>query len=773
MKKKLRVLGVMLVFSSLMAWAEVIEKIVITGNQKIAKETVQFYMKTREGEPFSEERLRGDFNTLWETGFFADIKFEAETGTTGKIVTIIVVENPVISSVTYKTGRKVKQEDIVQKLQENNVSILSSSYLSPYKLKKIEKIIMDMLIEKGYQDGKVNIEQKLTNGQVALTVKVDSGPKTRIGDIVFPGLKPKSVPPAFLRRGFKNNRFHGLLSALLAKDIYKKEKIAEDLEEVQLRLQQRGYLEAKVGTPELSMVHQKNAYDGKTLNMLKISVPVEMGQRYKVGAISIEGNKVLRAEALKMLIKLKKGQIYDIKKRNKGIEEIQKIYGTLGYFYAQVVPTENLDPVKKVADLAIRIQENEVVYLGKLEFTGNTYTKDHVIRREWFLREGKRLNSSALEDSIRRMKQLGLVTLEKMPEIKPDPQDPQKINITAEVKELNRQSINFNIGYSGYDGWFIALGYSTQNFLGLGETFTLNLQTGTRSQNYQFAFTEPYLFNLPANFGIDVFKTSYQIPYSYTRHGEGFNISSAARFWRYFGLSLIYGYENIEITDVSADYQAYNPYAFYYYTEGKRLSSYISPTIYYSTVDSPLFPSSGTKYLATYRYSGGILGGDIYLHRLKLEFVKFVPIFRRRNILGFHVAYERVSPFGGKALPFYERFFLGGERSIRGFDIYRIGPRSTDGLVMGGDKSLIMNFEYSIPLSQQFSIIYFYDIGNTYDVGKGINFRDFYSSTGIELKIFIPMLGVPFRLIFAYNPRVLSASDSHFQFRFAVGPSFY
>ena len=248
---------------------------------------------------------------------------------------------------------------------------------------------------------------------------------------------------------------------------------------------------------------------------------------------------------------MKKGQIYNIKKRNKFIEEIQKFYGGIGYFYAQVVPSENLDPVKQTADLTINIQENEVVYLGKLEFTGNTFTKDHVIRREWFLREGRRLNINALEDSIKRMKQLGLVTVEKMPEIKADPQDPQKINITADVKELNRQMINFNVGYSGYEGWFIALGYSTQNFLGMGESFTLNLQQGTRAKNYQFAFTEPYLFNLPANFGIDLFKTIYHYPSLYTREGQGFNLSTAARFWKYWGSSLVYSLEDVSITDVN------------------------------------------------------------------------------------------------------------------------------------------------------------------------------------------------------------------------------
>jgi outer membrane protein insertion porin family len=134
--------------------------------------------------------------------------------------------------------------------------------------------------------------------------------------------------------------------------------------------------------------------------------------------------------------------------------------------------------------------------------------------------------------------------------------------------------------------------------------------------------------------------------------------------------------------------------------------------------------------------------------------------------------HQGIFKFGDSDIPLYEKFFLSGEQSIRGFDIYRIGPRNEYGNVVGGSKSIFLNLEYQIPLNQQFSFIFFYDIGNAYDFGVPINFKDVYTSMGLELKIFVPMLNVPFRLIFAYNPRTLQADDSNFVFRFAVGPSF-
>ncbi len=769
--RKTSFLIVFVLLSAFLLSSDVIKIITVNGNKKVSKDTFLFYIKSKVGKEYRPEQLKKDFRTLWETGFFKDIKLDVSDVEGGKEVKFVVVENPLIISIKYKTGKKIKRDDIEDKLQENSVVLAPFSYFNPAKLKKVEKIIKDLLLEKSYNDGKVEIIETPEKGGIKLEIKVVTGPKTRIGCIDFPGLDTRYVSPSFIRRGMKNNKVHGLISTIIGKDVYNKEKMVEDLKGVKLRLQRRGFIEAKVGKPIFSRVNRVTAF-GKLQKMLKISIPVDQGPRYTLGEIKVEGNKVIKKKFLRSLIKMKTGDVYNIKRRNKGIEEIQKLYGSIGFFYAQVAPDENLDPVKKIADLTIRIRENEIAYVGKLEFTGNTFTKDKVIRREWFLREGRRFNTQALESSIRRMRQLGLVTIEKMPEIKPDPEDPQKINMIVDVQEMNRQMINFNVGYSGYDGWFIGLGYSTQNFLGLGETFALNLQSGSRTKNYRLAFTEPHLFHLPASLGFDVFKQSFNYPNYYKRDGVGFNLMTSFRFWRFWGASLVYSFEDVSISDVNDNINWQNTYAFYYYTEGKRVISSFSPTIYYSTVDSPIFPSSGTKYLLNYRYSGGFLGGDIDMHKFKFEFVKFIPLWSRHTF-GMHAVYQTLIEFGEKKIPFYEKFFLGGERTIRGFDIMRLGPRDESGYVLGGDKAFYLNFEYQIPLTREFSFNFFYDIGNSYGEDRPISFKDVYVSTGLELKIFIPMLNVPFRLIFAYNPRVLRKDDSNFSFKFAVGPSFY
>lgn len=753
---------------------EIIQKIILEGNRKVSTDTVRFYMKSREKGYYSVTALRKDFHSLWETGFFQDISIESKDGTQGKIVTINVKENPLIASVTFKTGKKIKESDIVDRLQQNNILFSAFSYYNPAKLKKAQRVIKEFLLDKGYSQGRADIGVKddPAKNQVTLTVDVIRGPKTRIGEVVFTGLDTKKVSAGFLRRGMKNNQTHSILSMLGSKDVYNREKIDEDLEEVKLRLMQKGFLEAKVGTPSVSMI-KKASVTGRGQKMMRIEIPVKSGPQYRVGDIKLEGNTVVKTQFLNRLVTLQKGDIYDIKKRNRIRESIVEIYGSLGYIFCQVLPQENLDPIKKTADLTLRLQEGDVAYLGKLEFRGNTFTRDAVLRREWLLQEGRRLNLSALKNCITRMQQLGLVAIEKAPDFKPDPEDPTRMNIDVEVKEVNRQSVNFQLGYSGYEGLYGTLGYSTKNFMGRGETLGLTLQYGSQSKQYRISFMEPYFMNLPVNLGFSIYKTSLDYPDLYTVAEEGISLTASGRIYRFLSGSLTYTFKNVKASDISDSLLASNPLLAVNYQQG--LVSSIAPSLYYSTVDSPIFPSSGTKVLLRYTLAGGVLGGETDYHKTRFQFLKLVrPWKKLRHSLGVQLVAESLVPFGEGTLPLYTRIFLGGENSIRGFEIYNIGPRNEDGYVTGGNKAFHINLEYNIPFNNERSISasLFYDIGNAYDFGEPISLKNVYSSMGMEFKIFVPMLNVPFRLIFAYNPRTLEPGDSHFTFRFAVGPSF-
>jgi outer membrane protein insertion porin family len=544
------------------------------------------------------------------------------------------------------------------------------------------------------------------------------------------------------------------------------------LENLKKKYQEHGYMEAVIGEPRIEDIEKRSIFFKKQ-QMKKIIVPVDAGYRYFVGDVTVEGNKIIRTEFLRSLVGYKAGDVYSISVREKAVEDIQEVYGNAGYIYAQVMPVESLDPKRKRVNVTFNIYEGEAVFLNRLEIRGNTFTKDKVIRREILIREGDRFGFSYFKNSILRMKQLGLVDLQGEPDIMPNPEDPTKMDVTLHVQEMQRNNIQFTAGYSGYQGTFVALSYSTVNFLGGGESLQLMVQYGGRIKNYSLGFTEPYVFDLPLNLGFNVFDQFTIYPYLYNRKGRGVRLNLGARIVGYWRTNVSYGYEfvQIDLPESDSDEPFVDPIYGRLFGLGNYNISSITTSLYRSTIDSPLTPTRGTLYSIGLKYAGGPLGGDIDLIKPRFEFTLYAPVIKR-SVFGFHVQYQFINNVGEADVPFWEKFYLGGEQSIRGYDIYTIGPRSAQGTNIGGEKSLVINTEYIIPIGGPLYAILFFDAGNAYSSEQKVSFNNLFTSTGLELRMFVPALRVPFRLIFSYNNRKIRTSDSNFAFRFAIGTTF-
>ncbi|MGB7297442.1 MAG: outer membrane protein assembly factor BamA [Candidatus Aminicenantales bacterium] len=776
--KKLVWLWPLLFLPLALSGQERIERIDIIGNERVTSDTIRYYLTAREGDYFSEDSLRQDFRVLWSTGFFSDLRIEEETGSSGKVVKIFVEENPVIKTINYKTGKKVKEDDIVNKLKEKDEYVLPYSYYSPAKLQKVKDTIIDLLLEKGLFAAQVDVQtDRKGQNEVEVLFKIDEGPKLRVGEVLFTGL-PK-VPQSELQLAMDSNRPHSLISWIAGKDVYKENKLQEEAENIRIKFQELGYMEATVGEPSIEEMTKTTVFLKKQ-KMMKIVFPVNAGYRYSVGEVAVDGSKIISTDYLRSLIKFEKGEIYSTKLREKSVEDIGEAYRNIGYLYTQVQPVESLDPKNKRVNVTYSIYEGDVAYLHRLDFRGNNYTKDKVIRREMLLREGDPFSLALFKDSILRVKQLGLVDLEKEPDIKPNPDDPSQIEAIVHVKELQRNNIQFTAGYSGYEGFFIMLSYQTVNFLGAGENVEVTAQYGKRIKNYVFGFSEPYVFDLPVTLGFNIYDRYLIYPYLYERKGRGADFILGARIRGYLRGNLTYSYEKVDIrptTDTGYDpyysmgYSSYYPGYYPGYGYGKYTVSAIIPTIYRSTVDSPLTPTRGTMILASLKYAGGPLGGEVDFIKPKLEFTFWRPTLSKQ-VFGFHLLYNFIRRTGGSDVPFWERFYLGGERDIRGYEIYSIGPRTDEGRLMGGMKTFILNAEYQFQIGGPLNLIFFYDIGNTYLEEQKINFRDMFTSAGIEARIFVPALRVPFRLILAYNNRLIYPGDTNLNFRFAIGTTF-
>jgi outer membrane protein insertion porin family len=768
--KRILLVSILLLLSGTLLAQEVVEKIEVIGNDRISRDTIIYYLSSREGDYYNEALLKKDFRVLWSTGFFADLRIEAEDGTRGKIIKIYVEENPVIKNVIFKTGKKVKQNDIVNKLKEKDEYIAAHSYYSPDKIQKAKKTIKELLEEKGLQAARIDTDLvRKGKNEVDLIFRIDEGPKLRVGEVVFVGRT--KIPSSFLQEAMKENRPYNFFNWVVGKDVFKRNKLEEDVEAIKKKLQEFGYMEASVGEPRIEEITAKGPLFKKQ-KMVRLVIPVEPGYVYRTGEIKVEGNKFFKTQYVLSQVKLKPGEIYSIKKREKTVESLGEAYRNFAFVYAQIIPVESLDPKNKVVNVTFNINEGEVAYLRRLNFVGNTFTKDKVLRREMLLREGDRFSLAMFKDSILRIKQLGLVDVEKEPDIKPDPEQPTQIDVNINVKELQRNNLQFTAGYSGYEGTFVAFSYSTVNFLGAGETLDLTLQHGKRVKNYSFGLTEPYVFDKPMTLGFNIFDRKVNIPYLYNQLAKGISLIYGTRIYGYWRFNLTYSYQNTTLelpsyqTTEGTQY-IYNPY-FY---PGKYFVSAVEPVIYRSTIDSPLTPTRGTMYQAAIKFAGSFLGGDVHLIRPRLEFSHFQP-FISNHVLGFHVEYQYIKPLKNKPVPYWERFFLGGEQSIRGYEFFTIGPRDEKNILIGGEKSLVANFEYIVPVGGQLFFILFHDRGNALLPSQKFNLKDMYTSTGLEIRVFVPALRVPFRLIFSYNNRKIYADDSNFAFRFAIGTTF-
>jgi outer membrane protein insertion porin family len=804
----------------------------------------------------AEKTIIEDFKRLMVTTNFLDnlsietVDYTFSNGVLGKLVVYNMEERQRVKNVDYTGSKKLERTKIEEKLKTANTAIRLDTFIDPALIRKVEGLVRDMLKEKGFQGAEVTHEITPVSGapkQVNVVFKLSEGPKVKIRRVEFTG--NQAFSDRSLRRRMKENRAHWFLSFLTGRGVYQETKFEDDAEKVMEFYRDRGYIRAQVGEPQLNVLG--DSPDKKT-RWIELQVPVTEGHRYRVSSFDVAGNKVVKTEALKPLFKLKNGDYYNQKLVRKGFQKAQEIYGQGGYMeftgfpdykfsdeanpaepntpaaLAAVTPTETV-AASPTVDVTLRIEEGKQYLVNRIVFTGNTTTRDNVIRRELRLYEGNIFNTEALKYSIKRLNQLGYfkplegpgkdVTIDKIATAD------SKVDVKMKLEEQNRNQLTFGAGVSQFEGFFGQLSFQTANFLGRGESFTVSLQGGQRAQNYSVAFTEPFLFDRNITGGVNLFKQDVRYVGQFTQKTTGgvvtFGLPVGNGFTRMF---TNYSYERVRVSEISDVYTdpvvlARNPFlrdSLLIGQSGERIISKVTPTLQYNSVDQPIFPTTGKRLVLSADLAG--LGGNTKFTKPSVEAVMFIKQNTRMS-LGMRGQVEYIRNFSNsRELPIFEKLFLGGEYSVRGFDLRSIGPQDINtGLVLGGNKSLLFNVEQIITIAGPVRLILFYDAGQVRDTGQSFAFKEdikevvrlplpllydpsavlsltdplyvapiitigqrsaFKTSTGGEIRFFMPVLNVPFRLIFAYNPQrggVLNNQlqpQKAFQFRFAVGTTF-
>jgi outer membrane protein insertion porin family len=799
------------------------------GNVSVIEpQTYLYYIQTQVSRPSdgvwvpyvekTEQSLIEDFKRLWATKFLDNLSIEVvnddyPNGVVGKRIIFKMEERQRVKIVDYVGSKKLEQSKIDDKLKEESVQIRLDSFIDPGIVKKVEGIVRDMMSEKGYEFAKVTHEIKeLASGPklVHLTFHIEEGPQVKIKRMIFDG--NKAMSDGKLIHQMKDNRPQHWLSWITGRGTYHGEKFEEDAERLQEHYRNEGYIAARVGTPEVKVLD--DSPDRKT-RYIELTIPITEGDRYRVGSFTFDGNKTLKSEPLRGLFNLKEGDYYSEKKVRKGMEQARNLYGTGGYWeftgYPDLKPRNLPDPEKAddpaavaeakkqpaIVDVTMRLQEGEQYFVDRITFVGNTTTRDSVVRREMRLLENGVFNTEALKFSVKRINQLGyfkeIEAGPDNPKVEKVPGEKNKVNVTLKFQEQNRNQLTFGAGVSQYEGVFGQLSFQTANFLGRGESVTFSMLAGSQVQNYQLAFSEPYVFDRPITAGVDLYRREIHYYYSYTQDSVGGNVVTGFPTGNFTRMFMSYTLQKDRVKDINKLYLdpaviARNPFladALLVGAGGSRTVSQITPSLVQNTIDNPIFPNEGHRFTLSSDFAG--VGGDVNFVKPRLEAVWWKPTSRKLT-LGMRAEVDYIKPFGSTTshnLPIYERLFLGGEYSVRGYDIRTIGPRDFGTaqapgtfIVLGGNKDLLFNLEYQYAVTGPFRVMTYFDAGQVRDFGERFRLNAFVMSTGIEARFFMPVLNVPFRLIFAHNMNRDGIYDNNLRptranvFRFAVGSTF-
>jgi outer membrane protein insertion porin family len=773
----------------------------------------------------AEQTIIGDHKRLWATNFLDDLKIEAidfpfSNGVIGKVIVYDMEERQRIKNTIYNEGTKaIEQSKVEERLRELGITIRLDSFVDQATEKKVANVIREMMVEKGFQEAKVEpYHEALPGGPktVALKFKITEGPKIKISKVDFVG--NKVFTDGKLKGRMKTNKGGGFW-IFPGSSVYQEEKFEEDAEMVVAHYRDRGYLQVDVGQPNLKPI--RDSKDGKE-RFMTLEIPISEGERFRVDKFEFAGNDKVPADVMRPLFKMKAGDYYNEKKIREGFQKIQEIYGAGGHF--EMTPYPEFKPEGDKVNVTIRINEGKQYFINRITFEGNTTTRDSVIRRELRLYENNVYNTEALKYSVKRLNQLGYFKpLEDQKNILTEktPGTDNKVDVTLKLEEQNRNQLSFGAGVSQYDGVFGQLSFSTANFMGRGETFTVSMQTGARVSDYQIAFTEPFLFDRPITGSVDLHKRNIEYLYQFTQGSTGGNLTLGLPLRNFSRFFVNYSYDRVYVRDLNQAFFDQNcllsetgcqtidfdslteqqraiieasPYlkdALLIGEDGRRVISKVTPTFSLNSIDNPVTPTSGRRYTASLGMAG--LGGNTRYINPTLEGTWFLRQSSRTS-LGLRAQAEYIKAFGdAMPLPIFERLVLGGGYSVRGYDLRSIGPRDPrSGIVIGGNKSLLFNAEYLISVAGPVRLILFYDAGQVQNSGEpfqlkghfeggldGVFVPGFSTSTGAEIRFFMPVLNVPFRLIFASNPQrtgVLNYStgqqEKAFRFRFDVGSTF-
>ena len=719
----------------------------ILGNKRIEKDAIYPYISIRPGDIFDINKVRKDVKNIYRMGYFENVLVNYHKLKKGIEITYIVVEKPYIGFIHFKGIKKLKKSKITKDLKVKPFTVLNEELLK----KDIQKII-DIYQENGFYNVKVKYKiSKPVHNRVTIDIIINEGIKSKVKKVKFIG--NKHIKASKIQKNIYTRPYNFLLSWVTGTGYLKKSELEKDVKRIENLYFTEGYVRAKVFEPIVKVL--------KGGKYLTVTFKIEEGKRYKFSDVKIIDKRLssdLRKKFMENL-KCKPGEFFSNKKIHDDIQYLTDAYGDLGYAFADVNPITKINDDNLTVSVAFRVERGNLYKFREIHISGNTYTRDKVIRRNLRIYEQDKYTVSGLKRSRALLKRTGYfsevdITTKKVSD--------NEIDAFVKVKEQQTGSFTVGGGYSSSDNFIFTGSLSKNNLFGKGYNANFYVNLSSDYSRYNISFEDPAFLDSKVSTAYSLYSIDTEYD-SYDTLSKGFSFSFGAPFNDFSGWKLGYFWEKVKVYNVDWDAAQYIKDE-----EGTRSSGGFTLNLSKNTIDDYYYPTKGVIQSFATVVSGPIFGGDESFYKLIGESRWFKRI-KGKVVFTFHIKLGYIDSYGGKEIPSWEKFYVGGVKTLRGFKFGKAGPRDEVGDVKGADKEIITNTEIRFPILEELGVrgVIFYDMGKGYDEGEFD--LDLRKSIGAGISWRSPFGPVVVYWGFNLSPK---EDEKHSVFHFSMGKTF-
>lgn len=716
----------------------------IQGNKRIETDAIDRVIKTAPGDVYSAKDLSADLKAVYAMGYFDDIRIESEDNDRGKSIVFKVKEKPTLRVIRFKGNRVFDDEKLME-----NLSVSTGSILNAFKLETNVKRIETLYRDKNYHNVRVSYAiEPLENDQADLTFTIEEGGKIWIRQIAFEGNAAYSDKD--LKKLMKTAE-KGLFSWITSSGDLNREDLDQDVDKIAAFYNNNGYIQIKVGDPQVEY-----RADG-----IYVTMKIDEGPRFKVGRVDIAGDVILAKEELLQQLNISKQEYYSREIVRNDVLALADLYSDQGYAYADISPRIEQNEEKLEIHITYDIEKGSLVYFERIAIDGNTITRDKVIRRELGVYEQELYSGVALKKGVRNLQRLDFFDDIKVNTEKGSADDRMLLNIN--VTEKPTGAFSFGGGYSNDENLFGMASISQRNLFGRGQKLELQAQVGGTTDKFTLSFVEPWFLDIPLSFGLDAYNwvTDYD---EYDKDALGGKVKLSYPVFDNTRASFGYTFEVADIQNVTDEASRSIKEL-----EGNNTLSSILTGLRWDSRDKLFNATEGSVHSISLEYAG--LGGDLTFTKYVAETGWYIPLLW--DVVGFvHGKAGYVEQNSGGILPDYEKFYLGGINSMRGFEWQGISLKDEDGADIGGEKMVLFNVEILIPLIKKAGLmgVLFYDTGNVYSKDDDWDLGTLRESIGFGFRWYSPI--GPIRIENGYIIDPQPGEDTNGRWEFSMGSQF-